>query len=449
MKQYILLTLCLGIADIAMAQKTTPGIFYWPNPDAENANSMVIPKEYAYNNKPLLTFTDRQNPSHIMVYDENIEQIKEFDIDNNKEFNYTLTYQKETRDVTNVTEVNLQKNDLKKSFKEWLEREQMYDSSIPSALNITKKENGDSIISIDYSKLQHQYNTNEQMYFGYSYFGLNYPKLYWIASKGNLLECMTSYSVTYSDWKPTEKEERSFSQRLPHICLYNLNLDNGGGTNCTNGTYLEISQTLFNQDEDYEYIIPKLALVASTSGENNNDELNPSTGEEIQVTRSTIISDKSEVATVGFQVVSSNGNIVKDIVFDNNCSFRYSSWYRFALITIGGNRYITINTTGGTAFYKIDNQISNIQKVKVAKGSMFVQPCIIDKNTTINISLGDNNDNGSEIIIVSMSGNKVNSATIPSGQKQTQLYANMPTGIYCISRLQNGKINETKKIIVK
>lgn len=97
---------------------------------------MVIPKEYAYKKKPLLTFTERENPSHIMVYDENIEKIKDFDIDNNKEFNYILTYQTEVRDVKSVTEVDFHKNDLEQSFKEWLEREQRLDSSILSALNI-------------------------------------------------------------------------------------------------------------------------------------------------------------------------------------------------------------------------------------------------------------------------------------------------------------------------
>lgn len=450
MKQYLFLTLCLSIANVAIAQKTTPGSFYWPSPDGEGTNSMVIPKEYAYNNKPLLTFTERQNPSHIMVYDENIEQIKAFDIDNNKEFSYTLTYQTETRDVTSVTEVDLHKNDLGQSFKEWLEREQRYDSSVPSALNINKNENGDSIISVDYSKLQNQYNTNEQMYFGYSYFGLKYPKLYWIASKGNLYECRTSYNVTYSDWKPTgEKEERTFSERQPHICLYNLNLDNGGGTNCTNGTYFEISQTLFNQDEDYEYIIPKLALVASTSDGSYDDSPGTSYGDNIQTTRSIVVSDKSELAAVGFQVVSSNGNIIKDINFDGDFSFRFRSYDRFALLTIGGNRYLTIATNEGTAFYKIDNTISDIRKIKVTKESMFVQPSVVDKNTTINVSLGDNNDKGSEIVIVSMSGNKVDAVNMPSGQKQAQLSANMPTGIYCVSRLQNGTVNETKKIIVK
>ena len=80
---------------------------------------------------------------------------------------------------------------------------------------------------------------------------------------------------------------------------------------------------------------------------------------------------------------------------------------------------------------------------------MFISPSVVDKNTTINVSLGDNNDKGSEIVVVSMSGNKVDSANMPSGQKQIQLSANMPSGIYCVSRLQQGKVNETKKIIIK
>jgi len=120
--------------------KTTPGYIYWPTPSGENCNSMVIPKEFAYNNIPLLTFTERANQSHIMVYDENIELIKSFDIDNEKVFTYSLTYQKESRDVTNVSEVDLNKQDLNKSFTEWLNQEKLYDSSIEQALIITKQE---------------------------------------------------------------------------------------------------------------------------------------------------------------------------------------------------------------------------------------------------------------------------------------------------------------------
>lgn len=449
MKHYLLLTLCLGLANIAMAQKSTPGGFYFPSQPSENEDAMIVPKEFSYNGKPLLAFRNREERNQVMIYDENIDLVKSFDINDNNHFNYTLKYQTEEREITKVTEKNKSQEDLGTSFQNWFSSNQMMDPSLTmEALNVTKVENGDSIISVDYSKT-HSYTTNEEMYFGYSYFGMKYPKIYWICSKGNMLQCRTSYSVTYSDWKTTGTTTESFSERLPHIYLYNLNLDNGDGTN---GTYFDVSQTLFNQDEDFEYIIPKLALVKEGSGEDGDGTtiITPSTEESIETTRSTIISEKSQVATVGFQVVSSNGKILKDLNFDNGFSFNYRYYAtRIALITIGGNKYLTFSNGTSTIFYKIDSQTSSVKMVKETPSSMFISPSVVDKNTTINVSLGDNNDKGSEIVVVSMSGNKVDSANMPSGQKQIQLSANMPSGIYCVSRLQQGKVNETKKIIIK
>lgn len=457
MRKILLLSIAFSLAGISFAQKTTPGGLYIPSVSGENNTSMVVPKEYAYNNKPLLTFTERANPSHIMVYDENIELIKSFDIDNEKVFTYSLTYQKESRDVTNVSEVDLNKQDLNKSFTEWLNQEKLYeklydsslyDSSIEQALIITKQENGDSIISVDYSKLSNSYTSNSNMYFGYNYFGLKYPMLYWIASKGAIAQCRTSYTITYSEWKPTgETEQENYSERLRHIPLYNLNLDNGAGTNVTNGTYFEISQTLFNQDDDFEYIIPKLDLVKSDDSSTLTSYY--TTVDNIETTRSTLISEKSQLGMVGFQVVSSSGNVVKDITFDNGFYATYESYTRYALITIGGNRYLTFTNGNETVFYKVDTQSTDIKKVKTAKGSMFLQPTIADKNSTINVTLGDDNENGSDIMITSMSGMKISSVNIPAGQTATQMSINAPSGMYCVSRIQNGKINETKKVIVK
>lgn len=447
MKKILLLSLAFSLAHISFAQKTTPGTYYWPRSYGENNNSMVVPKEYAYNAKPLLTFTDRTNPSHIMVYDENIELIKSFDIDNDKEFTYTLIYQKESREAS-ASVVSTDKNNLNKSFSEWLDQEKLYDSSIEQALVITKQENGDSIISIDYSKQSSSYMSNKTMYFGYNYFGLKYPRFYYTTSNGTMYECSASYSVVYSEWKPTgETEENTYSLKQRHIALYNLNLDNGGGTNVTNGTYFEISQTLFNQDEDFEYIIPKYALV--NSGAISSDmTTEPTTDDEITTTRSTVISEKALPAIVGFQVVSSSGNIVREINFDNGF-YIVETTRGFALITIGGNRYITISNGSETLFYKIDNQGTDIKKVKTAKGSMFLQPTITDKNSTINVTLGDANEKGSDIMVTSTSGMMINSINVPAGQTETQMSINAPSGMYCVSRIQNGKVNDTKKVIVK
>lgn len=233
-----------------------------------------------------------------------------------------------------------------------------------------------------------------------------------------------------------------------HISLYNLNLDNGGGTNRTNGTYFEISQTLFNQDEDYEYLIPKYALVNSDMSSSDITADYSTTYEDIVITRSTITSDKSLLAMVGFQVVSSSGTIVKEINFDDGF-YIVNTNRGFALLTIGGNRYITVSNGEETLFYKVDNQSTDIMKVKSTQGSMFLETTVTGQNSTINVTLGDANEKGSDIMVTSASGMKINSVNVPAGQTDTQMSINAPSGMYCVSRIQNGKVKDSKKVMVK
>lgn len=308
-------------------------------------------------------------------------------------------------------------------------------------------------MTIDFDKLKDTYTSNSQGYYGYSVFGMKYPIYYFIVSQGKVYTCQALYSATYSDWTVTGQHEQSFSVPLPFIDLYNLNLDNGAGTKATNDTYFRVSQTLFNDDEDYEYIIPKLALVSKTSEGSSSNEYSYNPGtlpyELEETTRSIIVSDKSTVAIVGFKVVSSTGNILCDLDFDNDFSIGYSSGKCYALITIGGNKYLTFLSNDGTVFYNIDTKTSNINKVKEAAGSMFVQPTVVNSNTTINVSLGDDNAEGSDIVVTSVSGKQVKSVSIPATQSNAQFSVTAPSGIYCISRIQQGKASETKKIIVK
>lgn len=97
----------------------------------------------------------------------------------------------------------------------------------------------------------------------------------------------------------------------------------------------------------------------------------------------------------------------------------------------------------------MDTQTTDIKKVKTAKGSMSLQPTVTDKNSTINVTLGDANENGSDIMITSTSGMRISSINVPAGQTATQMTIDAPSRMYCVSRIQNGKINDTKKVIVK
>ncbi len=50
---------------------------------------------------------------------------------------------------------------------------------------------------------------------------------------------------------------------------------------------------------------------------------------------------------------------------------------------------------------------------------------------------------------MSATGAKVKAINVPAGQTRAQVSVSGPTGVYCVSRLQKGKVSETKKIVVK
>ena len=84
-----------------------------------------------------------------------------------------------------------------------------------------------------------------------------------------------------------------------------------------------------------------------------------------------------------------------------------------------------------------------------APASMKLFPSVTDRGTPINISFGDDNPSGSEIVVVSANGTEVKKQAIPAGETSTLMLIPSGTGIYCVSRIQNNKVTDTRKIIVK
>ena len=91
--------------------------------------------------------------------------------------------------------------------------------------------------------------------------------------------------------------------------MCNINLNQGDGED---ERYFELSQTLFNKDAAYEYIMPKYKLGTSTGVPNGTL---PENYGEVITSRSYIISEPNEVVLEGFQIVSESGDIVSDITF--------------------------------------------------------------------------------------------------------------------------------------
>lgn len=451
MKHFLLyiisIVLCSSHMCNAMAQKTTTGAFHL-KPEARFC--MSIPKEYTYSHKPLLLMRGEDDDKYVMVYDENIDLVEKITMDKHQAFNYTLSYNTETRDVKSVDKTETSKRDIYSAFEDWKQRQLDFDPNLSSSdFIISKQENGDSIISV---ALHDDYYIR-QMYFGYDYFGTKYQRRYWLCSNGKMYQCDATYNVSYTEWKSAGITQTEYSKDVDKIFLKNMNLDNGSGEE---GTFFDVSQTLFNQDEAFEYLVPKYALSANSTGGNNDVVIggNNPYDDNIVLSRSTIASEKSNVVMVGFQVVSSNGNVVKDLDFDGGfeTNLEYDNPVG-ALITIGGNVYIAFNGYANgeecSVFYKVDRTSTNIQKVKSAPASMRIFPSVTNKNTAITVDLNDDNVGGSELIVYSSTGIAVNKISVPANQKSTTFSVNASTGVYNVVRIHKNQAKEVKKIIIR
>lgn len=410
--------------------------------------ALSIPKEFSYDGKPLITMYDNSDEKNLLIYDENLNLVKQVDMTKSFYFDYSLTYQDEVRHVNNVKEVDKTQTSLNMPFEEWQSRQSMLDPSFtPSALTIQVQENGDSVITY-----KSNYTSYEYLYFAYNTFGVKYPKLYWLASKGNMYECKTNYEVEYSDWQVTNTYTQNKQKKLDYLRLCNINLNSGDGRA---NYYFVASQTLFNTDADFEYIIPKFKLSNNSNVMGYSSEINTGyNSENIDTIQTTCTSDEYNFYLIGFQIVSSEGNVIKDIDFDTGEGVRGIDLDYAYVITIGSNTYLAFDgydsdNKQATLFYKINRTTSDIKKVKVASNSMFVSSTAQNHNAIVNINFTDENNGGSNIVITSANGVNVKQVAVPSNQKSVQFSFTGNAGIYCVSRIQKGKISEVKKLLIK
>lgn len=446
----LMFSLCAVLGVAAMAQTVTTGRFDFGYPDKA---ALSIPKEFSSDDSPrLVLHSNSGDECSLQIYDENIELVKTVNITNDKTFNYKLVYQDEVRDVTAVNEINRDSYCRFKSYDDFLQNEKYLDPSFnESQFIITEMENGDKKISVDYS--DSQYSDNQSMYFAYDYFGMKYPKVYFVLSKSNneVVGYRTCYSVAYSEWRAagTHTEDCRAAQRCIRLCNVNLNQGDGAAD-----TFFEVSQTLFNSDERYEYVVPKYKLVANGNVQGDSG-LNFNDGEKIVTTRTTVISEDKELSLAGFQVVADNGAVIADLDFDTDDYYGSISTSYAYVITIGSSTYLAFNSSdsdhpqGSTIFFRINRRSGSIEKVKTLPAAMSVLPTVINQGSAIEIAFPDGNEHGSEIVVTSASGMRVCSRQVSAMQHSASIKLSAPSGIYFVSRMQNGIASDTKKIVLR
>ncbi len=297
-----------------------------------------------------------------------------------------------------------------------------------------------------------------EVFFAYDFFYKDYPKKgITLTPEGKVYSFIATYDFNYSEWSELKDEYDTLKGKGILSCQY-INMD--GNLPATSPFY--ITQTLFNNNSEFEYIRPLYILT-------DNDYVSGDQvgyGSEHPVTIQNEDGFNYKVLGIkGISVVATNGNVIKNIEFEDiyNEIGQFSiigdnifkSGADLCILQLGNNIYLTFDTKGKDKdyntviykhFYKIGPTANSIEEVK-SRMLMNIFPASPKANETININI--NSDEDTEILFTTMDGKLCNRQKIPAGQNQSQIVGGVPGGAYIVSLKNKNGINNSKKIIVR
>ena len=275
----------------------------------------------------------------------------------------------------------------------------------------------------------------DDRHYMYSYYvdwGKQYPKYGWIYNAYNDVQCV-EFCYSPDEVEEVNRYENSFVSAYYNADVYVLEIGYETYINAV------ISQTLFNNDEKYEFILPVMEPLARMSYYDGKQSI------------------YYEHEAIGYKIVSEDGTVLQEIIVNEARDSKIS--IEAFVLQFGDKNYFIIETYGGesgkdndmTYFYEINKNTNSIQKVREMQGSMRVNPTVADRNEEITISIDDDNNNvARELIITGVNGKLIERRTIPAGENTFKVNAAMMrSGMYNFTLQKKGEIVDNSKVIVK
>lgn len=430
--------------------------------DVLNENAAVFP-EFTKDGNPRLLIADvdeeevyendrwtyRLILNKLSIWDKNLDIEKEFTSGAFFEeyANVTVKYAAKTLKVDSVFKISYYNtNDFYDDFYFFDEKTQMayqYEVAVqrypeevlkPYLEKYAAEHYGDSCKTTynGYNVYFYDYNLLTSEFFDW---GKQYPTEGWIYKAYNDVEYVRFY---YSPDELEEVERYTSSVRSAFyadvVWYYNSFYESETG--------VTITQTLFNNDEKYEFCLPVMDVF--TKEDSYSDYYQTQT---IQY----------RYEPIGYKIVSEDGTVLQEIIVnearDNNLSIDA------VVMQLGDKTYFVIRTYSGeygeehemTYLYEINKNTNSIQKVREVKGSMRVTPTVANRNEEITISINDDNCNvARELIITGVNGKLIERRTIPAGENTFKVNAAMMrSGMYNFTLQKKGEFVDNSKVIVK
>lgn len=271
--------------------------------------------------------------------------------------------------------------------------------------------------------------SNSWEYFEYDYFGDKYPEKVIAYKDGEIIQIAISYGSEYGfiGYNDTGNEIIDYAYAYPK----DIDLISSGG--CEDATFV-LSQTLFNDDEAYEWIEPTYSIVEVS----DSTEFEKIKGEKI--------------LTTGFKVVSQNGSTISDVALPAEC------WgddvYFDLYITDSGTFLLVHSYTSGSEedyymVYKVEAASSSIKSIGAPR-KVSVSPSAPRQGTPVNVNLGEAAGNTTKVSVVSVGGRTELVQTIKPGSTETVINTDrLERGVYVVVVDNGTSKREATKIVVR
>lgn len=211
-------------------------------------------------------------------------------------------------------------------------------------------------------------------------------------------------------------------------------------SNCYGTESFQLTQTLFNNDAAFEWIVISYTTVDyfETGSYNWSDWK----------------SEGQKIVANGFKVISQNGSTLAEITIPDSDS-RYLDFdlYQTDAGTFLFVEYSVKKDEGYTEdyyqVYKIESETSSIEPVGAPR-KVGVSPTTPHRGTPVNVSLGEPVDNGSKLTVVSVAGRTAFVQDLKPGSTEAVIDTNrLERGVYVVV-VDDGKTKrEATKIVVR
>lgn len=473
--------LCLLFSVALTAQVTNLPTVLQVNDQGENAFS-VVPKQLSYDgsNRVYIRTADDQ----VAIYGNDFTPVKSFNItptydENihiNKERTVTVTVTPGElissnvvvdHTYTNLKQIYLFNEETQEGYYTYDVPDSWTEDSIKTYLetqenliiiSVTLHPDGGILFTYDMDAYQAD-GRDAGNYFMVDTYGKQYPKQAYLWQNGFLYY----YNIEYNDESVYAEDEVTFeygewvgvdTTHWVSVQDYGIGFVDYDANQIiseifSNGDGVCLSQTLFNQDEKYEY----LSFSHELSEESIYEENCPLP--EYSSTFTQYGEGWRASAYKSFNVMSEDGTILQTVTFPNG--FNMIELVEAQVIKLADQYYILcqgeMNESETLLIYKINRSSVGASVEQVcAPIKVGAFPSIANRNQMITIQLsGDNaGSRQTNLQVVDMQGKVLNQQTIPAGQTSTTIPAHrLSNGMNLIKITQGTKTIGTEKVIVK